>query len=50
LADSGQTESLKLIGEWCNWLVAIQSAAIGLVATLVKTDGSPAVAHHGATK
>jgi len=41
LADNAQTEGLKLISEWCKWLVAVQSAGIGLIATLVKGDGRP---------
>ena len=37
--DAAKTEGLKMIAEWCKWLVAVQSGAIGLIATLIKTDG-----------
>lgn len=48
MADSGQTEGLKLIGEWCKWLVAVQTGAIGLVGTLYKPDGGQLFAYHPA--
>jgi hypothetical protein len=38
MADQEQIESLKQISEWCKWLVAVESAGIGLIASFVKGD------------
>jgi len=35
MATSGQTEALKLISEWCKWTVTVESAAIGLIVTIL---------------
>jgi hypothetical protein len=41
-ASPDQTEGLKLIGEWCKWLVTVETAAIGVIGTFLLKE-NPAI-------
>jgi hypothetical protein len=37
-ASLDQTEALKLISDWCKWLITLETTAVGVVAALAKQD------------
>jgi hypothetical protein len=40
-ADNTQTEGLKMISDWCKWIVTIETGAIALIGALITKGGAP---------
>jgi hypothetical protein len=44
-ASPDQTEGLKLISEWCKWLITVETAAVGVVGALAKDSNGIRSSH-----